>query len=241
MVVAKLINQNKGLIVAKGATTLTGTTLDNTGGTFDSLKDLVITLDDALLNGQGLISSEGALTVNAASLDNSAGSLGSAGALSVTSRGALLNLGGSISTDNTLTLDSVSLDNSQKGLISGKDTTQVITGNVDNSQGGRLISGATLELTAKQVNNATGRIASQQALTASVTGLDQQGGELFSQASVSLDLNNGQLNNQGGLINAPLLMLKKTSRTSTTRAVKSPALKPSNWPLRTWTTVTASC
>ena len=208
MIVAKLINQNKGLIVAKGATTLTGTTLDNTGGTFDSLKGLVITLDDALLNGQGLISSEGTLTVNAASLDNSAGSLGSAGALSVTSRGALLNQGGSISTDNTLTLDSVSLDNSQKGLISGKDTTHVITGNVDNSQGGRLISGTALELTAKQVNNTAGRIASQQALTASVTGLDQQGGELFSQTSLSLDLNNGQLNNQGGLINAPLLMLK---------------------------------
>ena len=208
MVVAKLINQNKGLIVAKGATTLTGTTLDNTGGTFDSLKGLVITLDDALLNGQGLISTEGALTVNAASLDNSAGSLGSAGALSVTSRGALLNLGGSITTDNTLTLNSVSLDNSQKGLISGKDATHVITGNVDNSQGGRLISGATLELTAKHVNNATGRIASQQALTASVTGLDQQGGELFSQTSLSLDLNNGQLNNQSGLINAPLLVLK---------------------------------
>jgi len=208
MVVAKLINQNKGLIVAKGATTLTGTTLDNTGGTFDSLKGLVITLDDALLNDQGLISTEGALTVNAASLDNSAGSLGSAGALSVTSRGALLNLGGSITTDNTLTLNSVSLDNSQKGLISGKDATHVITGNVDNSQGGRLISGATLELTAKHVNNATGRIASQQALTASVTGLDQQGGELFSQTSLSLDLNNGQLNNQSGLINAPLLVLK---------------------------------
>jgi filamentous hemagglutinin len=208
MVVAKLINQNKGLIVAKGATTLTGTTLDNTGGTFDSLKGLVVTLDDALLNGQGLISSEGTLTVNAASLDNSAGSLGSAGALSVTSRGGLLNQGGSISTDNTLTLDSASLDNSQKGLISGKDTTRVATGNIDNSQGGRLISGATLDLTAKQVNNATGRIASQQALTASVTGLDQQGGELFSQTSLSLDLNNGQLNNQGGLINAPLLMLK---------------------------------
>ena len=43
---------------------------------------------------------------------------------------------------------------------------RVITGNVDNSQGGRLISGATLDLTRQQVNNATGRIASQQALTA---------------------------------------------------------------------------
>ncbi|MGY2261934.1 hemagglutinin repeat-containing protein, partial [Pseudomonas sp. SDO55104_S430] len=208
LVVATLINQNKGMITAKGATTLTGTTLDNTDGTFDSLNGLVINLDDALLNGQGLISSEGTLTVNSGSFDNSAGSLSSAGALTVTSRGILINHGGSISTDSMLVLGSVSLDNSKKGLISGKDTTRVITGNVDNSQGGGLISGSSLDLTAAQVNNASGRIASQQALTVSVTGLDQQGGELFSQSSLSLDLNNGQLNNQNGLINAPLLVLK---------------------------------
>src|SRR5205814_362086 len=40
------------------------------------------------------------------------------------------------------------------------------------------------------------------------TGFDQQGGQLFSKTALSLDLNHGQLNNQNGLINAPLLMLK---------------------------------
>ncbi|MGY2239823.1 hypothetical protein ACW9ID_32835, partial [Pseudomonas gingeri] len=35
----------------------------------------------------------------------------------------------------------------------------------------------------------------------------QQGGQLQGDTSVSLDLNQGQLNNQGGLINAPLLVL----------------------------------
>jgi filamentous hemagglutinin len=209
LTVAKLINQNKGLIVGKGTTILTGTSLDNSGGTLNSLNPLVITLDDALLNLHGLISSEGTLTINAGSLDNSAGSLGNAGVLSVTSRGALLNIGGSISADNTLILTSASLDNSQKGLISGQDTTGVITGSFDNSQGGRLISDSTLDITAKQVKNASGRIASRQALSASVTGLDQQGGELFSKTSLSLDLNSGQLNNQNGLINAPGTLLLK--------------------------------
>jgi len=208
MVVAKLLNQSKGLIVAQGSTSLKGTALDNSGGSLNSLQGLDITLDDALLNIQGLINSEGTLTVNAASLDNTGASLGSAGALSVTSRGVLLNKGGSISTDSTLIVNSVSLDNSQKGLISGNAITQVTTGDLDNSQGGRLISGSTLELTAHQVDNAAGRIASQKALTASVTGLDQQGGELFSQTGLDLDLNKGQLNNQAGLINAtgPLLL-----------------------------------
>ncbi|MBX8488242.1 hypothetical protein, partial [Pseudomonas cichorii] len=52
-------------------------------------------------------------------------------------------------------------------------------------------------------------IASALALTASVTSLDQQGGELFSNTSLSLDLNHGQLNNQGGLINSPGALLLK--------------------------------
>lgn len=209
LAVVELINLNKGLISAKGATTLTGSSLDNSGGRLNSLNGLVITLDDALINAQGTISSEGTLTANLGRFDNSAGSLSTAGVLSVTSRGLVLNRAGSIGTDNTLTLTSASLDNSQKGLISAKGASHVDTGDFDNSLGGKLTSEASLTLKAAQVNNATGRIASQQALNVSVTGLDQQGGELFSKADLTLDLNNGQLNNQNGLINAPGTLLLK--------------------------------
>ncbi|MCP1476582.1 filamentous hemagglutinin [Pseudomonas sp. EB276 TE3739] len=207
--VARLINQNKGLISAvKGAATLNGTTLDNSGGTLNSLNGLVITLDDALINA-GVISTEGVLTVNAARIDNGKGSLGSAGNLQLTSTGALLNQGGSISTDSALTLTSASLDNSHKGVIFGQGVSRVETGAFDNSDGGKLTSGAALTLKAGQVNNAAGRIASQQALDVSLSGLDQQGGELFSKSDLTLDLNHGQLNNQNGLINAPGTLLLK--------------------------------
>ena len=209
LAVAELINLNKGLISAKGATTLTGSSLDNSGGRFNSLNGLVITLDDALINAQGTIGSEGTLTTNVGRIDNSAGSLSTAGVLSVTSRGAVLNRAGSISTDSSLTLTSASLDNSQKGLISAKGASHVDTGDFDNSLGGKLTSEASLTLKAAQVNNTTGRIASQQALNVSVTGLDQQGGELFSKSDLTLDLNHGQLNNQNGLINAPGTLLLK--------------------------------
>ncbi|WP_163017506.1 hypothetical protein, partial [Pseudomonas viridiflava] len=95
---------------------------------------------------------------------------------------------------------SASLYNSQAGKIAGKGATQVTTGTFDNSQG-RLTSSDTLQLTAgKVINQGAGRIASALALTATVTRLDQQAGEMFSNTSLSLDLNNGQLNNQGGLI-----------------------------------------
>ncbi|WP_032703842.1 hypothetical protein, partial [Pseudomonas syringae] len=47
-------------------------------------------------------------------------------------------------------------------------------------------------------------IASAMALTAVVTGLNQTNdGRLYSNSDVSLDLSNGLLTNQGGLINAP--------------------------------------
>ncbi|MDZ3826164.1 two-partner secretion domain-containing protein [Pseudomonas monsensis] len=208
--VTKLINQSKGLIAAtKGAVTVTGTTLDNSGGNLSSLNGLVITLDDALINSLGAISSDGTLTVNAARIDNSNGSLGSAGNLKLSSTGALLNQAGSISSDSLLTVNSGSLDNSRKGVIYGQGNSRVETGGFDNSQGGKLSSGAALTLKSGQVNNATGRIASQQALDVSLTGLDQQGGELFSKTDLTLDLNNGQLNNQNGLINAPGTLLLK--------------------------------
>jgi filamentous hemagglutinin len=207
--VAQIINQTKGQLFSKGATTVTGQSLDNSGGSLVTQQGLDIRLDNALSNVAGLISSEGTLTVNAGSLDSTGGSLSSAGALALTTTGILKNQGGSISTDSTLTLNSASLDNSQKGLISGKQATAVTTGAFDNTQGGQLISGDTLDLNAGQVSNGlASRIASDKALTASVSGFDQQGGQLFSKTSLSLDLNQGQLNNQNGLINAPLLMLK---------------------------------
>ncbi|WP_123573822.1 hemagglutinin repeat-containing protein [Pseudomonas chlororaphis] len=207
--VAQLINQSQGLLFGKGATTVTGQSLDNSGGRLVTQQGLDIRLDNALSNIEGLISSEGGLTLKAASLDNHLGNLSSAGALALTTVGALANQGGSITTDGGLTLASQSLDNSHNGLLSGKGVTRVDTGTFDNTQGGRLISSDTLDLSATQVSNgAASRIASDQALTASVSGFDQQGGELFSKISLSLDLNQGQLNNQKGLINAPLLMLK---------------------------------
>nr|WP_235658140.1 glycohydrolase toxin TNT-related protein [Pseudomonas amygdali] len=214
LTVARVINLNKGLLFGN-TLRLDGTRLDNAGGTLASQQDLNIGLSGALDNTGGLLSSESAMTVSAASLQNAAGSLSSANALKVTTTGALSNQAGSITTDAALTLTSASLDNSKAGKLSGKGATQVTTGTFDNSQNGRLTSSDTLRLTAgKVINQNAGRIASALALTASVTSLDQQAGELFSNTSLSLDLNNGQLNNgqlnnQGGLINASGVLLLK--------------------------------
>ncbi|MHB2060085.1 hemagglutinin repeat-containing protein [Pseudomonas monsensis] len=210
LTVARVINQTLGQLFSVGNSTLVGQSLDNSGGSFVTRQgNLDIRLDNALSNIEGLISSEGTLTVHAGSLDNTRSHLSSAGALALTITGSLNNQAGSIATDNGLSLASQSLDNSQGGLISGKKATALTTGVFNNASGGSLISGDTLDLNATEVSNGTGsRIASEKALTATVTGFDQQGGQLFSKTSLSLDLNHGQLNNRNGLINAPLLVLK---------------------------------
>ncbi|PHN57068.1 hypothetical protein AO268_24130, partial [Pseudomonas sp. ICMP 8385] len=207
--VDNVLNRNKGQLSGQSGVSLAGARLDNSGGSLVSQKDLGLELSGELNNNQGRMSSEGLLTVNAASLNNRQGSVSSAGSLKVTATGAMDNQGGELVTDAGLTLNSGSLDNSQKGTLSSTSALSITTGTFDNSHAGNVSTSDTLEISAGQLTNQdAGRLTSNKALTAKVSGLDQQGGKLFSNTSVALDLNHGQLNNQGGLINGPLLMLK---------------------------------
>ncbi|MDH0661518.1 hemagglutinin repeat-containing protein [Pseudomonas sp. GD03858] len=208
--VAEVLNRNQGELSGKGTLNLVGKHLDNGQGRLVAGHALDIDLQNALDNLQGLISAEGRLTAKVGSLDNSTGKLSSAGTLSLTSAGALLNRGGSVTTDAGLVIASQRLDNDQGGVLSSKGAAKVDTGSFNNGQGARLVSGDRLDLSAGQVNNGQGsRIASERALVASIGGLDQQGGELFSKSALTLDLNHGQLTNHKGLITAPLLVLKQ--------------------------------
>lgn len=204
----QVLNRNKGRLEAQTGLTLNGQTLDNDGGRLTSQQDMVITLAGQALNRLGLISAEGQLALIAQGLDNSTGSLSSAGALQLTTRGALLNKGGELLTDADLTLASASLYNSDLGVLASKGALSITTGQLDNNRLGSVSSNRTLDIHAGQLDNRDGgRLGSREALTASITGLDQQGGKLFSDTSVRLDLNQGHLDNRGGLVNAPLLLM----------------------------------
>uniref|UniRef100_UPI003BB92404 hemagglutinin repeat-containing protein n=1 Tax=Pseudomonas poae TaxID=200451 RepID=UPI003BB92404 len=198
LVVEQVLNRLRGQLNGQRLT-LTGTALDNSGGKLFSQQPLVVNLTGDLTNQQGLLSSEGSLDVNARSLDNTQGSLSSAQALNVTTRADLNNQGGELVTDAGLILRSANLGN-QQGSISGKGPVSVTTGTLNN-QAGHLTSGDTLSLATGQLNNG-GSIGSVKTLSATVSGLDQQAGKLFSQAGLNLDLSNGQLINREGLINA---------------------------------------
>ncbi|RMM69892.1 Filamentous hemagglutinin, partial [Pseudomonas syringae pv. maculicola] len=179
--------------------------LNNTGaGSLYAKNALNLTLGGVLANDQGVVRSDGTMDLKAAGLANTNGSVTSAGTGVLNFNGAAVNQGGQIVSDTQLTLTSGSLDNSQRGRIAGNGVL-LSTGTFNNQQGGSLSSTGALRLTAGQVDNsAAGRIASAMALTAVVTGLNQTNdGRLYSNSDVSLDLSNGLLTNQGGLINAP--------------------------------------
>jgi filamentous hemagglutinin len=207
--VDQIINQTAGLIFSKGASTLNGIGLNNVAGKIVSQNNLVLTFDNAMDNQQGLISSEGTLTLTAGTLDNRLGKLSSLEAMALTTTSALQNQGGLIASQKGLTLVSGSLDNSDKGIVSAKAASNVTTGEFNNSKGGSLATDGTLDLTTKHLDNSAGQIGSQQKLNVSVTSLDQDGGELFSNGDLTLDLNNGLLNNQRGNLHTPGLLLLK--------------------------------
>ncbi|WP_226506893.1 filamentous hemagglutinin N-terminal domain-containing protein, partial [Pseudomonas sp. MWU16-30317] len=215
--VQRLLNNTQGLLSGHTSVSLNGTALDNSNGQVKTQGDLLLAFNGDLTNTQGLLSSEGLLTASAGSLANRLGSLSSAGQLSLTTLGAIDNEGGQLVTDGGLDLHSASLDNSHSGTVSASAAMSIHTGALDNHHAGSISGGDTLALSAGQVSNGDGgKLASQNAFTASVTGLDQPGGKLFSNSALTLDLNHGTLNNQSGLLTAPVLVLKNLAAVDNT-------------------------
>ncbi|WP_284147813.1 filamentous hemagglutinin N-terminal domain-containing protein [Pseudomonas mosselii] len=210
LVLDRLINQSKGLLFGQQVE-LHMAQLDNRGGTIGAGQHLQLGrsasgqgLGATLLdNRTGRLYSDGSLGLDGASLLNQQGTLSAKGDLRATVAQGLNNQGGRIETDASLVLASASVDNRNGGRLTAEANLNLDTGTLDNGQAGVVRSGERLQLTAGQVGNqATGSISAR-TLNASVTGLDQQGGELFSLQGLELDLNHGRLDNSGGLIRGP--------------------------------------
>jgi len=204
-----MLDNRGGEVSSQGVLALTGTELDNSNsGKVIAYGDLRLTLERLINQSKGLVSTRTALTINAGQLDNRQGSLYARQGLNLDLRGQLLNAQGSVKSDTTASLKATEMNN-DAGQLSSIGALAIDSAATLSNLGGSLISSDTLLLKAGQVNNTGGRIASAKALDASVSGLDQQNGQLVSNTSLSLDLNHGQLNNQGGLINAPGRLLLK--------------------------------
>jgi len=200
-------NNGKSVVASRDLTVAAAQTLNNQGGTLSSQNTRVTagTLDN---QNKGRVLSTGALSLNASQVLNTSGLIKSSGRLDA-DIGHLNNRSGELSSLQSATLRMATLDNVAGLVNAGKTLSITATGQINN-QSGKLTSLDNLTLKAGHiVNSDKGRIASNGALLVNAASLDQHdGGQLTSDTSLALDLNNGALNNQKGLINAPLLVLK---------------------------------
>jgi filamentous hemagglutinin len=207
-----LNNSGKSVVASRNLTANTAQTLTNQGGTLSAGQTANITAGTLDNQNKGRVLSNGSLNLAANQVLNGNGLITSTGNLNAT-LGYLNNRAGELSSLAAATLRMATLDN-VAGLVNAGQALSITATATVNNQGGKLTSLDALSLNAGKVDNSSGgRIASNKALTASVVSLDQHdGGQLTSATSLALDLNHGELNNQNGLINAPLLVLKNLAQ-----------------------------
>ncbi|UOB24268.1 hemagglutinin repeat-containing protein [Pseudomonas orientalis] len=186
---------------------LSGRTLDNSGGKLIS-NNLLVLNADALINQNGLMSGWQGLNATAASLDNrNGGTLSSRyGDLNATLTGRLLNSGaGALVSQKALTVSAAELDNSDKGVLSSAaEQTLNVSGLLNNANGGAIDSGTALNLTAQNLNNSAGSInggaATRLDLLATLTNTNGKlasAGPLLISRAAQIDNQGGQLASQG--------------------------------------------
>nr|WP_244157231.1 filamentous hemagglutinin N-terminal domain-containing protein [Pseudomonas argentinensis] len=212
--VQRLLNNAKGVLAGRDGLIVRGGSLDNSaGGTLTSQRTIGVQLEGALNNqSQGRMLAANGLQIEAGSIDNQAAGLLSSGAALGITGGNLDNQGGRVVSDGQLSIRNSSLNNSNAGSISSGQTLSIETGQLDNHGEGGITAAGDLSLNATQLNNHDhGRIAAKGTVQVSATALDQHaGGELVSESALTLDLQDGDLDNSGqGLIATPEALLLK--------------------------------
>lgn len=243
LAVSGTLNNDGGRIASNSQDlALSGASITNTGGRIEHAGTGTLAIGGGSFSGtNGQITGNGALAVNlsggfsqdggttyadqitvqAGSLSNQGGSIvqGGTGATQISVTGAANNNGGTLATNGTLALGAASLSNQGGTLQSGtgSDLTLTVSGPLDNSQSGKVISGANASVQAGSLNNDTGRITAVGDLTASVAGAaSNQDGTLAANGNTTV--NAASLNNNGGTTAAVNGALAVTTSGATTNA-----------------------
>jgi filamentous hemagglutinin len=178
------INNQRGVFSSRGGIGLTTARLDNAGGTLISQGTGIYRID-ALDNQQGKVHSGASLTLDATRVNNQGGQL-------VATQGMALNAG--------------SLDNSNQGTLSSQASLDVQTDHLNNRDGGLILGTAHARITAREIDNAAGRLQSAGTLDLSaVSQLDNRQGRILA---------NGDLSINAGLLptHSPLALLNQGGR-----------------------------
>ena len=196
------VNNQGGTISSTEAFTLTAQSLDNSNGKLLSNQGLTLRIANALDNVKGLIGAA-SIDARAGSLNNSGGSLVSRGDLELTVDGLLRNdASGLISAAQALNISSADLNN-QSGTLLGVSAVTLNAMALNNRDSGLINSKGNLKLTATSLDSSNGgEVSAAGDVGLTLTSLTQNGGRLLGDQAITLDLANGDLDNQNGLLTA---------------------------------------
>jgi len=203
---------NTGTLASYGENfTLSNLALNNSNGAIVHFGTGVLTLDtlSALNNTAGLLRSASNITINQSDIDNQAGLIEAANTLTINVDN-VANQGGELRA-NRLDLDARNLNN-QNGLIAIAEQLDIDVQQTLNNHSGKLLSTATQARVATQdLVNQSGLISqlNNSALHVEVSG-ELSGADSVIRADDILNINAGQLNNQGTLA-ANALTINATS------------------------------
>ena len=199
-----LDNSLKGVLSAQNALQIEAASLDNqSNGALASRGSLNLKVEGVLDNhNQGLITAAKALTVTSGSLNNSDKGRLSAGTVQSLNTGALDNRqGGHLVSDGALSVTAGDVDN-REGVMGSQQALSLTSVNLDNSAG-LISSQGDLTLAGQFMNSSQGgEISAKGDLRLRVQQLIQRQGRLIGERAVAIDLQDGDLDNSGGLISA---------------------------------------
>ncbi|SDZ69371.1 hemagglutinin repeat-containing protein [Pseudomonas salomonii] len=218
-----LDNRQKGLVAGVGGVQVNVANIDNRNGELSSRAGVQVTATQLDNSAGGLLVTDGSLILNAASVDNSQnGTLSARQAAHISTADLNNQQGGQITSAEALTLDLNRGEfNNQNGLINAPLLMLNNLKNVHN-QGGEISSSQAFTLTADNLDNSSGKLLSNAALSlrigqaltnvkgmiaaasvdAHATDLDNSGGTLTSRGDTLLNVAGRLTNRDQGLLNA---------------------------------------
>ena len=181
---AATINNRQGVFSSRETLNLTSGQLDNTGGTLISQGAGLYTIN-LLNNQQGKVHSGAALTLAAAQLNNQ---------------------GGQLVATQDLVLNATTIDNSAQGVMSSQAAVSLQADRLSNRDAGLILGTTHTALTARDIDNSTGRLQSAGTLLLrGIARLDNRQGQMLA---------NGDLDINGDLpaTDSPLVLLNQGGR-----------------------------
>lgn len=174
-------------------------------------RDATVQTTGALANHEAAaIDAQGRLTIVARTLDNGGASLGANGALSIAAADAASNRGGVIAARGELTLSSASLDNALGQLRAGEALGVDVRDGTLGNDGGVIASAAALTARAGDTGNRAGTISGD-SVALTTRSLDNQGGLVASQTNLDVDTRGAALSNVAGVLAADQAVRLKTA------------------------------